>query len=144
MRQQRMVRLFLGRLDTLISISHAQRLTGVPRRGFLRHHPRQTLFPGMGIYGLTCSWKRATSGSVRIRSTQEVADVIGIHKVTLKRWLISGRVAEPKRQSIGGQVVRVWTAQDIQRVREFKDANYRKKPRRKKAGRTKAKRRSKP
>ena len=63
--------------------------------------------------------------------------------MTLLRWLYTGRIAEPRHARIAMQDHRVWSERDLERVRKFKEANYRKKPRRKKAARTKAKR-SKP
>jgi excisionase family DNA binding protein len=80
------------------------------------------------------------AGSVKFFSTQEVANLIGVHKVTLKRWLSSGRVKEPRHERIGRQNWRVWTERDVQRLRTLKEASYRKKPRRKKAGSMKARR----
>lgn len=79
-------------------------------------------------------------GSVKWYSTQEVANIVGIHKTTLKRWLYSGEVAEPEHKKIALKEYRIWSEADLERVRKFKRANYRKKARRKKAGRTKASR----
>jgi hypothetical protein len=57
-------------------------------------------------------------------STVEVARMIGIHKQTLLDWLYAGKVGEPKRQTVGGQVVRIWTPSAIERVRRYKEQNY--------------------
>ena len=57
-------------------------------------------------------------------STAQVAKMLGIHKVTLKRWMISGKAPEPRRISSGGVSVRVWTDRDVERVRTYKAANY--------------------
>ena len=59
-------------------------------------------------------------------STAQVAKMLGVHKVTLKRWLISGRVGEPRRIRNGGIQARIWTARDVERVRKWKAAHYRK------------------
>lgn len=59
-------------------------------------------------------------------STAQVARTLGIHKVTLKRWLISGKVKEPKRIGNGGVEARIWTDRDVERVRKYKQENYRK------------------
>ena len=59
-------------------------------------------------------------------STAEIARLVKVHKMTLLHWLWSGKVAEPKRQTAGGQAVRIWTDRDLERVRRYKDANYRK------------------
>jgi len=61
----------------------------------------------------------------QIYSTAEVARMIGVHKVTLVRWLLAGRLAEPRRSSLGGQVLRLWSERDLARAKAFKDANYR-------------------
>jgi hypothetical protein len=52
--------------------------------------------------------------------------MLGVHKVTLQRWLLNGKVAEPRRISNGGVDARVWTERDIERVRKYKQENYRK------------------
>ena len=81
-----------------------------------------------------------TRMSERIYSTQEVANLLGVHKATLLRWLYAGRIAEPKRTRFAKQDYRMWSKSDVERAREYKEANYRKKPRRKKAGSMKARR----
>jgi excisionase family DNA binding protein len=61
---------------------------------------------------------------MRTYSTAQAAQLIGVHKTTLKRWLISGKVSEPRRIGNGGISARVWTGRDIERVRKFKTAHY--------------------
>jgi len=61
---------------------------------------------------------------MRPLSTLEVARMIGIHKQTLLDWLYAGKIREPKRQTVGGQVVRIWTQSDIEGVRKYKERNY--------------------
>lgn len=60
---------------------------------------------------------------------------MGIHPITLHRWVVQGRIDAPKKQRIGGVVVRLWTDRDVDKVRKYKQENYRKgrgrKPRRK-------------
>jgi len=60
---------------------------------------------------------------------------LGIHPITLHRWVLKGRINAPKKQRIGGVVVRLWTDRDVERVRKYKQARYRKgrgrKPKRK-------------
>jgi predicted DNA-binding transcriptional regulator AlpA len=69
-------------------------------------------------------------------STAEVAKKAGIDRATLERWLASGNVARPKSLRIGQKLFRNWTDADMERVRKFKQENYRKgrgrKPRQKK------------
>jgi len=66
-------------------------------------------------------------------STPEAARKLGIHPITLHRWVAKGRFTAPKNQRIGGVVVRLWTDRDVERVRKYKEANYCKGRGRKKA-----------
>jgi hypothetical protein len=59
-------------------------------------------------------------------STPQVSKLVGVHTITLERWLASGKVATPKRLRVGGRVVRIWTVKDLARVRKYKQENYRK------------------
>lgn len=59
-------------------------------------------------------------------STGQVAEMIGVHKLTMIRWLLAGRVKEPRRVKQGGVELRIWTDRDVERVREYKQKNYRK------------------
>jgi len=59
-------------------------------------------------------------------STQDVARKIGINRVTLERWLSSGKVKAPKTVRFGKSEFRNWTAEDVERVRKYKQKNYRK------------------
>jgi predicted site-specific integrase-resolvase len=63
---------------------------------------------------------------MRTYSTKQVADAVGMNRVTLQRWLISGKLPEPERFQLGGIDVRVWNDADLDRVRKYKLANYRK------------------
>jgi DNA-binding transcriptional MerR regulator len=70
---------------------------------------------------------------MRTQSTGQVARAVGVHKVTLQRWLLDGKLPEPRRVNQGGVDVRIWTDQDVDRVRKYKAAHYRKGRGRKKA-----------
>lgn len=59
-------------------------------------------------------------------STKQVAEDVGISRVTLQRWLLSGKLSEPERIRAGGVDVRVWTQLDLERVRQYKETHYRK------------------
>ncbi len=50
--------------------------------------------------------------------------MLGIDRVTLQRWLLSGKVREPRRIKNGGIDARVWTARDVERVNKYKAAHY--------------------
>jgi predicted DNA-binding transcriptional regulator AlpA len=59
-------------------------------------------------------------------STADVAKKAGIDRATLERWLASGKVARPKSLRIGQKLFRNWTDADVEKVRKFKQGNYRK------------------
>jgi hypothetical protein len=59
-------------------------------------------------------------------STEEVARKVGINRVTLERWLSSRKVAAPKTIWYGKSEFRDWTDRDVERVRKYKQENYRK------------------
>jgi len=59
-------------------------------------------------------------------STQDVARKVGINRVTLERWLSSGKVKAPKTVRFGKNEFRNWTAGDVERVQKYKQENYRK------------------
>ena len=59
-------------------------------------------------------------------STQEVARKVGIGRATLERWLSNGGLQGPKTIRFGKSEFRDWTAEDVARVRKFKQENYRK------------------
>ena len=59
-------------------------------------------------------------------STPEVAKAAGIDRVTLERWLASGKLQGPAELKSGKRIVRLWTKADVERVRRFKAENYRK------------------
>ena len=59
-------------------------------------------------------------------STAEVAKLIRVGKSTLLRWLQTGQLAEPKRESFGGVESRIWSAADLERAKTFREQRYRK------------------
>jgi len=59
-------------------------------------------------------------------STVQVAKAAGVTRVTLERWLLSGKVPRPKSIKIGLGNFRQWTSADVERVRKYKQENYRK------------------
>lgn len=72
---------------------------------------------------------------MRTYSTQETAELVGIHPVTLHQWLGARKV----RPSIGvpmkGRTLWRWTRADVKKVRAYKAAHYRKGRGRKKKSR---------
>ncbi len=63
---------------------------------------------------------------MRTYSTKQVARMVGIGRSTLVSWLRTGKLKEPRRIRNGGVDARVWTARDVERVRKWKAAHYRK------------------
>ena len=66
-------------------------------------------------------------------STMQVARLVGIGRITLLRWLKLKPDLEPDRIRIGEIDARIWTDRDVERVRKYKSAHYRKGRGRKKA-----------
>ena len=62
--------------------------------------------------------------TMKTYSTLQVSKMVGVHKITLIRWLLSGKVPEPRRITNGGVDARVWTDRDVERVRKYKQENY--------------------
>jgi len=52
--------------------------------------------------------------------------MLGVHKVTLQRWLLGGKISEPNRVRIGNIECRIWTDSDLEHVHKYKQKNYRK------------------
>jgi len=52
-------------------------------------------------------------------STRAAAKVLGIHFVTLQRYIAANKIPAPKSKRVGGSIVREWTDKDIERVRKF-------------------------
>lgn len=65
-------------------------------------------------------------GRVQTYSTAQVAQKIGVHKLTLIRWLLDKKVPEPKKVRIGRISSRIWIDRDVERVHKYKQENYRK------------------
>lgn len=59
-------------------------------------------------------------------STEGVAKQVGINRVTLERWLSSGKLPPPKSIFYGRNEFRNWTPEDVERVKKYKQENYRK------------------
>lgn len=51
-------------------------------------------------------------------TTNEAAAKLGVHRVTLQRWIRDGKITAPDMQEVGVLKFRLWTAADIERVRK--------------------------
>jgi hypothetical protein len=56
----------------------------------------------------------------RFFTTKQVAKAVGIGYQTLLRWIYAKDVAEPEWIILGGMKLRLWTKDDIRRVRKYK------------------------
>lgn len=59
-------------------------------------------------------------------STQQTAKMIGIHWVTLRRWLAEGKVRPSHSLPYDGGNLWRWTKQDVTKLLKYKEKNYRK------------------
>jgi excisionase family DNA binding protein len=59
-------------------------------------------------------------------STLDVARQAGISRATLERWIADKKIPSPKMIQFGRDEFRNWTAKDVERVRKYKENNYRK------------------
>jgi predicted DNA-binding transcriptional regulator AlpA len=59
-------------------------------------------------------------------STQQVARLVGIGRMTILRWLKLQPDLEPRRIRVGQINARVWNDHDVVRIRKYKAAHYRK------------------
>jgi excisionase family DNA binding protein len=55
---------------------------------------------------------------MRTYSTREAAQVLGIHPITLQRYIGKGVISAPALRTLGGGQFREWTNRDIERVRK--------------------------
>jgi len=51
-------------------------------------------------------------------SNRTAAKKLGIHFVTLQRYIAANKIPAPKSTRVGGSIVRAWTEDDIERVRK--------------------------
>lgn len=73
----------------------------------------------------------------RTYSTKQVAERAKIHAVTLRRWLSAGKIRPSVAVPYDGRTLWRWTDADMEKLREYKAAHYRKGRGRKK-GKSKA------
>jgi hypothetical protein len=73
-------------------------------------------------------------------SSAQVAKLIAVGRATFHRWIagekLSGRLRPPALRKVAGVSVRIWTAADVRRAKQFKRRFYRKRTGRKR-GRSK-------
>ncbi len=62
---------------------------------------------------------------VKRYSTRQAARRLGVGQPALYRWIRDGRVRPPRKRSLGGISIRLWTARDLTRVRRYMEKHYR-------------------
>jgi excisionase family DNA binding protein len=53
-------------------------------------------------------------------STEEAAKRVGVHRLTLQRWLSEGKVRASQSVPLKGRTLWRWTDADLKKVRRFK------------------------
>ncbi len=61
---------------------------------------------------------------VKAVPTAMAARKAGISPITLQRWIAARRVKAPALRIRHGRAVRLWTVQDLERLRQVKQATY--------------------
>lgn len=51
-------------------------------------------------------------------TTQEIADLVGVHKNTILNWIKGGKVLDPPRDRNNA---RIWNARDLKKLVELRD-----------------------
>jgi hypothetical protein len=62
----------------------------------------------------------------RLRTTRKAARAAGISLATLQRWIAAHKVSAPRLRIRHGRAVRLWTGRDVEGLRQYKAAHYRK------------------
>ncbi len=62
---------------------------------------------------------------VKRYSTRQAARKLGIGQPALYRWIRDGRVRPPRKRSLGGISIRLWSERDLTRVRLYMEKHYR-------------------
>jgi excisionase family DNA binding protein len=57
-------------------------------------------------------------------TTAEAAKKVGIHQVTLQRWIKAGKIKAPVPTLIGAVGYRLWSLEEIETVKAVKRAIY--------------------
>jgi len=52
-----------------------------------------------------------------LKSTRAAAEILGIHHITLQRYVLARKVPAPSVRKVGGVSVRLWSNEDIENVR---------------------------
>jgi len=61
-----------------------------------------------------------------IYSTREAAKAAGITRITLQRWITARKIRAPRTRLVDGVGKRLWSEEDVSRLRKAKEEIYRK------------------
>ncbi len=61
----------------------------------------------------------------RTYSTKEAAKKVGVHWMTLHKWIAAGKVRPSEQIGMNGGKHWRWTEQDIQKIRKYKAEHFR-------------------
>ena len=59
-------------------------------------------------------------------TTSEAARKVGLHPITLQRWISAGKVKAPKPTLVGAVGYRLWSPRDVESLHRVKDKIHRK------------------
>jgi excisionase family DNA binding protein len=57
-------------------------------------------------------------------STAKVAKLLGIGTETIYRWMHEEKIPTPQLQSLAGMRVRLWSEDDLEAARKYKEEHY--------------------
>jgi len=62
------------------------------------------------------------------RSISELAREIDVQRATLYEWMRKKKIPIPRLRMVSGVRIRVWTDEEVHKIKNYKAAEYRKKP----------------
>lgn len=64
--------------------------------------------------------------SPKLHTTGEAAAAAGITRATVQAWIAKKKIRAPKATVLGNVTVRMWSEEDVSRLRKAKEEIYRK------------------
>lgn len=62
--------------------------------------------------------------SMQTYSVSEAARMLGVDRRTLQRWIRDGRIPAPVTQVLAGVQLKFWTERDLEKLKQYKAAQY--------------------
>jgi excisionase family DNA binding protein len=63
--------------------------------------------------------------NMKCYSVSEAAEILEVDRRTLQRWVRDGFIPAPKAEIVDGQLVKCWSAKEMDKVSEHCDKTYR-------------------